>query len=82
MPVCADILDNLLALCLFLVYHIHSFCCRPRASTLPHVSAWGFPLYADLIRIEFGDTELAEAKKAEQKRQLEIMNNFQIGVTG
>ncbi|WP_049250005.1 hypothetical protein [Neisseria elongata] len=37
---------------------------------------------ADLIRIELGDTELAEAKKAEQKRQREIMNNFQIGVTG
>lgn len=37
---------------------------------------------ADLIRIELGDTELAEAKKAEQKRQHEIMNNFQIGVTG
>ena len=36
----------------------------------------------DLIRIELGDTELAEAKKAEQKRQREIMNNFQIGVTG
>ena len=36
---------------------------------------------ADLIRIELGDTELAEAKKAEQKRQHEIMNNFQIGVT-
>jgi len=36
---------------------------------------------ADLIRIELGDTELAEAKKAEQKRQREIMNNFQIGVT-
>ena len=38
--------------------------------------------YSDLIRIELGDTELAEAKKAEQKRQLEIMNNFQTGVTG
>jgi len=38
--------------------------------------------YADLIRIELGDAELAEAKKAEQKRQLEIMNNFQTGVTG
>ena len=37
---------------------------------------------ADLIRIELGATELAEAKKAEQKRQREIMNNFQIGVTG
>lgn len=37
---------------------------------------------ADLIRIELGDTELAEAKKDEQKRQREIMNNFQIGVTG
>lgn len=37
---------------------------------------------ADLIRIELGDTELAEAKKAEQKRQREIMNNFQTGVTG
>ena len=37
---------------------------------------------ADLIRIELGDTELAEVKKAEQKRQREIMNNFQIGVTG
>lgn len=37
---------------------------------------------ADLIRIELGDTELAKAKKAEQKRQREIMNNFQIGVTG
>ena len=37
---------------------------------------------ADLIRIGLGDTELAEAKKAEQKRQREIMNNFQIGVTG
>lgn len=37
---------------------------------------------ADLIRIELGDTELAEAKKAEQKRQREIMNNFQVGVTG
>lgn len=37
---------------------------------------------ADLIRIRLGDTELAEAKKAEQKRQREIMNNFQIGVTG
>ena len=37
---------------------------------------------ADLIRIELGDTELAEDKKAEQKRQREIMNNFQIGVTG
>ena len=37
---------------------------------------------ADLIRIELGDTELAEAKKVEQKRQREIMNNFQIGVTG
>lgn len=37
---------------------------------------------ADLIWIELGDTELAEAKKAEQKRQREIMNNFQIGVTG
>ena len=37
---------------------------------------------ADLIRIELGDTELAEAKKAEQKRQREIMNNFQIGVAG
>ena len=37
---------------------------------------------ADLIRIELGDTELVEAKKAEQKRQREIMNNFQIGVTG
>lgn len=37
---------------------------------------------ADLIRIELGDTELAEAKKAEQKRQQEIMNNFQTGVTG
>ena len=36
---------------------------------------------ADLIRIELGDTELAEAKKAEQKRQREIMNNFQVGVT-
>ena len=37
---------------------------------------------ADLIWIELGDTELAEAKKAEQKRQREIMNNFQVGVTG
>ena len=37
---------------------------------------------ADLIRIELGDTELAETKKAEEKRQREIMNNFQIGVTG
>lgn len=37
---------------------------------------------ADLIRIGLGDTELAETKKAEQKRQREIMNNFQIGVTG
>ena len=37
---------------------------------------------ADLIRIELGDTELAEAKKAEQKRQWGIMNNFQTGVTG
>lgn len=37
---------------------------------------------ADLIRIELGDTEPAEAKKAEQKRQREIMNNFQTGVTG
>ena len=37
---------------------------------------------ADLIRIELGDTELAEAKKAEEKRQREIMNNFQTGVTG
>lgn len=37
---------------------------------------------ADLIRIGLGDTELAEAKKAEQKRQREIMNNFQVGVTG
>jgi hypothetical protein len=36
---------------------------------------------ADLIRIGLGDTELAEAKKAEQKRQREIMNNFQVGVT-
>lgn len=36
---------------------------------------------ADLIRIGLGDTELAEAKKAEQERQREIMNNFQIGVT-
>lgn len=36
---------------------------------------------ADLIRIGLGDTELAGAKKAEQKRQREIMNNFQIGVT-
>ncbi|WP_304678845.1 MULTISPECIES: hypothetical protein [Neisseria] len=37
---------------------------------------------ADLIRIGLGDTELAEAKKTEEKRQREIMNNFQIGVTG
>ena len=36
---------------------------------------------ADLIRIGLGDTELAETKKAEQERQREIMNNFQIGVT-
>ena len=36
-------INYLLALCLFLVYHIHSFCCRPRASTLSHVPAWGFP---------------------------------------